>query len=290
MGQRYRTIQIYLPNGDPTGIRIAELTTSIIRVIEIPRSLVSQFSKTDEANQVGFYFLFGGNSHNEVYIGQSGNLGSRLTQHSKNDDRDWERALAVVSLTNNLTQTHVLYLESISIEKAKACDRYAVINGNAGQRTHTPIPLRDDCDEIHEIAALLMATLGYPVFEPLIDSGKTEVQEMFFCTRNGADAKAIYTNEGLVVLKGSRGLLNPTGKSRADLVRARDRLIESGVLEIHGESTVFTRDWLFSTPSGASNAVVVMPSNGWREWKTSNGVTLNDLHRVDTEDSEKEFT
>ena len=59
MPGRYRTIQIYLPNGDPTGIRIAELTTSIIRVIEIPRNLVSQFAKTDEANQVGFYFLFG---------------------------------------------------------------------------------------------------------------------------------------------------------------------------------------------------------------------------------------
>ena len=276
---RYRTIQIYLPNGDPTGIRIAELTTSIIRVIEIPRNLVSQFSKTDEANQVGFYFLFGGDSHNEVYIGQSGNLGSRLTQHSKNDDRDWERALAVVSLTNNLTQTHVLYLESISIERAKACDRYTVINGNGGQRPHTPIPLRDDCDEIHEIASLLMATLGYPVFEPLVDDSKTEEQETFYCTRGGADAKAIYTNEGLVVLKGSTGMIKPNGKSRPDIVKARDRLIESGVLDVRGESTVFIKDWLFSTPSGASNAVVVMPSNGWREWKTASGITLDELHR-----------
>lgn len=280
MSTRYRTIQIFLPNGDPTGIRIAELTTSIIRVIEVPRNLVSQFAKSDEAKQVGFYFLFGGDTHSEVYIGQSGNLGYRLTQHSKNDDRDWERALVVASLTNNLTQTHVLYLESLSIERAKTCERYTVINVNAGQRPHTPIPLRDDCDEIHEIAALLMATLGYPVFEPLIDSAKSEEQELFFCSRNGADAKAIFTNEGLVVLKGSRGLLNPSGKSRPDIVKARDRLVESGVLEIVGDAAVFTRDWLFSTPSGAANAVVVMPANGWREWKTAEGVTLDEVHRV----------
>ena len=277
---RYRTIQIFLPDGDPTGIRIAELTTSIIRVIEVPRNVVSQFAKSDEAKQVGFYFLFGGDTHNEVYIGQSGNLGYRLTQHSKNDDRDLERALVVVSLTNNLTQTHVLYLESLSIERAKACERYTVINGNAGQRPHTPIPLRDDCDDIHEIAALLMATLGYPVFEPLIDSAKSEEQKLFFCSRSGADAKAIFTNEGLVVLKGSRGLLNPSGKSRPDIVKAKDRLVESGVLEIVGDATVFTRDWLFSTPSGAANAVVVMPANGWREWKTAEGVTLDEVHRV----------
>lgn len=280
MSERYRTIQIYLPNGDPTGLRIAELTTSIIRVIEIPRNLISLFSKTHEANQVGFYFLFGGENHNEIYIGQSGSLGYRLTQHSKNDDRDWERALAVVSLTNNLTQTHALYLESISIERAKACARYTVINANGGQRPHTPIPLRDDCDEIHEIASLLMATLGYPVFEPLIKTTKSVQNEIFHCTRTGADARAIFTNEGLVVLKGSRGLLNPTGKSRADIVKARDKLLESGVLEVAGESTVFTKDWLFSTPSAASNAIVVMASNGWREWKTLGGVTLDEIHRA----------
>ncbi|EGG29402.1 hypothetical protein IMCC3088_1858 [Aequoribacter fuscus] len=279
MAGRYRTIQIYLPNGDPTGIRIAELTTSIIRVIEIPRSQITQFLKSEEANQVGFYFLFGGDSKDEVYIGQSGNLGSRLSQHSKDDKRDWERALAVVSLTNNLTQTHVLYLESLSIERAKACDRYRVINGNGGQRPHTPIPLRDDCDEIHEIASLLMATLGYPIFEKLVDESNENEREIFYCTRTGANAQAVYTNEGLVVLKGSTGLLNPNGKSRADLVNARDRLIESGVLAVEGEFTRFTKDWLFSTPSGASNAVVVMPSNGWREWKTASGITLDELHR-----------
>ena len=279
MTGRYRTIQIYLPNGDPTGIRIAELTTSIIRVIEIPRNLIGQFIKSDEANQVGFYFLFGGDSQDEVYIGQSGNLGGRLSQHSKDDKRDWERALAVVSLTNNLTQTHVLYLESLSIERAKACDRYTVINGNGGQRPHTPVPLRDDCEEIHEIASLLMATMGYPLFEKLVNDTTAEAQEIFYCTRSGADARAVYTNEGLVVFKGSKGLLTPTGKSREDLVKARDCLIESGILSIEGESTVFTRDWLFATPSGASNAVVVMPSNGWREWKTASGITLDELHR-----------
>jgi hypothetical protein len=288
MSSRYRTIQIYLPNGDPTGIRIAELTTSIIRVIEIPRSQITQFLNSEEAKQVGFYFLFGGDSKDEVYIGQSGNLGSRLSQHSKDDKRDWERALAVVSLTNNLTQTHVLYLESLSIERAKACDRYRVINGNGGQRPHTPIPLRDDCDEIHEIASLLMATLGYPIFEKLVDESNEDEREIFYCTRTGANAQAVYTNEGLVVLKGSTGLLNPNGKSRADLVNARDRLIESGVLAVEGELTRFTKDWLFSTPSGASNAVVVMPSNGWREWKTASGITLDELHRSGTVNEESE--
>jgi hypothetical protein len=31
-----KTIQIFLPSGDPQGIRIAEITTRIVRVLEVP--------------------------------------------------------------------------------------------------------------------------------------------------------------------------------------------------------------------------------------------------------------
>lgn len=31
-----QTIQIFLPSGDPRGMRVAEITTRIVRVIEVP--------------------------------------------------------------------------------------------------------------------------------------------------------------------------------------------------------------------------------------------------------------
>ena len=86
MNQTPKTIQIFLPGGDPQGIRIAEITTRILQVIEVPRSLLSQFSQMPESNQVGVYFLFGESDENDepqVYIGQTGDLGSRLATHNK---------------------------------------------------------------------------------------------------------------------------------------------------------------------------------------------------------------
>ena len=35
-----KTIQIWLPGGDPRGIRIAEMTTRIVQLIEVRRSLL----------------------------------------------------------------------------------------------------------------------------------------------------------------------------------------------------------------------------------------------------------
>ena len=56
---RAQTIQIYLPSGDPAGLRVANLTTRTVRVFEVPRSLLAEFLKRAEAGQVGVYYLFG---------------------------------------------------------------------------------------------------------------------------------------------------------------------------------------------------------------------------------------
>lgn len=281
MTQKPKTIQIYLPSGDPSGIRQAELTTSIVRVFEIPRNLVAEFLKMPESSQVGLYFLLGGAELNELYIGQSGSVGSRLVQHNKDDSKDWEKALVVVSLTHSFTPTHVLYLESLSIQLAKKCERYNIANGNAGQVPHTQAPLKADCNEIHELASLLLTTLGYPIFVPVIAETETSERQKLYCSRSGVKGEGYYTNQGLVVLKGSEGRLSAPGKAQSDVVKARDRLIDSGVLGVDGDKTVFLKDHLFKTPSAASCALLASNSNGWVEWKNSMGQTLRQIENDD---------
>ncbi len=56
---RPQTIQIFLPSGDPRGMRVAEITTRIVRVIEVPRSQLGDFLRMPEAQQVGVYFFDG---------------------------------------------------------------------------------------------------------------------------------------------------------------------------------------------------------------------------------------
>ena len=180
-----------------------------------------------------------------------------------------------MSLTNNLTQTHVLYLESLSIEKAKHCQRYELLNGNGGQRPHTPVPLKADCDEIHEIGSLLLATLGYPVFEPLAEQSTTKPEQVFICNRAGVDAKGIYTNEGMVVLKGSSAPMTTTRKTDQRFYDKRDRLLAKGVITEQNGRFIFQRDYLFPSPSGASMFLLLATANGWKNWKTDQGVTLH---------------
>ncbi|WP_233261210.1 GIY-YIG nuclease family protein [Limnohabitans sp. WS1] len=268
-------------------MRVAEITTRIVRVIEVPRSQLADFLKMPEAQQVGVYFLMGELSEAglpRTYIGQSGSLGKRLEQHHQNKDF-WNRAFVVISLTNSLTQTHALFLEWLAIAEATKAGRYSLENGNTGSQPYTPAPLQADCHEIHETAATLLATLGQPIFEPLTSAPTAKgIVELFYCKGSGADGVGEYTTEGFVVHKGSKG--------RAEIVpsiqgtsheRMRSQLITEGVLtEIAGSAgslLVFTRDHLFSSPSTAAMAVMGRSANGWIEWKTASGKTLDEVKR-----------
>lgn len=280
-----KTIQIFLPSGDPRGIRIAEITTRIVQVIEVPRSLLQDFLKMDESGQVAVYFLFGDAgdaSEPRVYIGQTGDLRARLVSHNQKKDF-WERALVLISRTNSLTQTHGLFLEWYSLQAARAAGRYADENGNGGTKPHTPAPLEADCLEIFETGRTLLATLGYPVFDPVAGAGKAagkDEQEVFYLKTSGTDGRGLYTPEGFVVLKGSVGRrANVPSIADTGEGRFRKKLVESGVMIEQGDQVVFPKDHLFGSPSMAGTALTGRTTNGWRDWKNAAGVTLDKLKR-----------
>jgi len=281
-----KTIQIFLPGGDPRGIRVAEITTRIVQVIEVPRSLLQDFLKMPESEQVSLYFLFGeGEADDEqrVYIGQTGDLRARLAKHNKDKDF-WERALVLISRTNTLTQTHALFLEWYCLQATRKAGRYADENGNGGTKPHTPAPMEADCLEIYDTGRTLLATLGFPLFDPVAKPADVaDDQDVYFCTASGVNARGLYTEEGFVVLKGSVGKLEnaPSIKGTAP-EKFRAKLFASGAVRVEANQIVFVKDELFRSPSTAGIAVLGRTCNGWVDWKRQDGKTLDETKRQAT--------
>ncbi len=280
---RPQTIQIFLPSGDPRGLRVAELTTRIVQVLEVPRSQLDAFYAMPESRQVALYFLFGASdegSAGRVYIGQTGDVPQRLASHHKTKDF-WERALVLVSRTNSLTQTHALFLEWHCLQAAARAGRYELENSNNGSKPHTPAPLQADCMEIFETGQVLLATLGYPLFDALGRArAGAEGEREYRCTAAGADGRGLYTKEGFVVLAGSSGRRdNVKSIQGTSMERMRAKLVQSGVARVEGERIVFAKDHLFGSPSTAAIALLGRSSNGWEAWKLPDGRTLDEVER-----------
>lgn len=286
---RPQTIQIFLPQGDPAGIRMAEITTRTVRVFDVPRTLLTDFLRMPEAGQVGLYFLFGSSdeSSNVCYIGQTGNVGSRLKQHTATKDY-WERSLVAVSLTNTWTDTHVGYMEWQSIDKAVRADRFRLMNGNGASNRHTPAPLEADCNEYLDTISVLLATLGFPVMEPIQKKELDSTSEVSTGTptptlsfsRPGCEGKGTLTAEGLIVAAGSYGRPNESESCPAWIVNLRRKLVESGVAGLTNDQLVLVKDHLFNSPSAAAATLVGRSINGRTSWKNASGKTLDELERM----------
>jgi len=250
----------------------------------MPRSLLDDFIGMPEASQVGLYFLTGEDDDSgalRLYVGQSGNVGRRLSQHNENRDF-WSRALIAVSLTNNLTTTHVSYLEWLSLQRATQAGRYQLENGNSATKPHILPPLQADCEEIFETVGVLLTTLGFPLFESVASPAhQQDPTDLYLFQTPYMNGSGLYTEEGFVVLAGSYGpsALVPSAVGTT-IERQRGRALASGAATIEGDRFVFSTDYLFASPSAAASCLASHSANGWTSWKRADGRTLHDVHRA----------
>ena len=96
--------------------------------------------------------------------------------------------------------------------------------------------------------------------------------------KQGLKAQAIQSDEGFVVLAGSRGSGFATEALGKGYALQREELIEQGVMKLEPDRNyLFTVDAVFSSPSAAASIVVGYPSSGPQSWVDQNGVSLKSL-------------
>ncbi|MEW4453746.1 GIY-YIG nuclease family protein [Bremerella sp. JC817] len=275
-----KTIQIYLPTGEPRGIRIAEITTRIVQAVLIPRSDLTLGKLRRELAFPGIYFLFGEDEEEAkpiVYVGQTEDAAKRFDDHNRKKTF-WKTAVFCISKTQNFTQAHIRYLEWFCMHQVKKVNRYTLDNGQVPENsTYVPEPMEAELLDVFETISTLVSTLGYPVFEPV--SRSNDKRSLFYINTRGCNASGELVEEGFVVRKGSKCRIEQTPSAPELLQTQRNRLIEAGVIEEREGVFEFLQDYLFSSPSAAAVMVIGARANGWTEWKDKQGSTLSDIHR-----------
>jgi len=276
MRQVGKTIQIYLPDGNPRGLRIAEITSRTVSAILIPRSKLAESATRDELNNVGVYLLFGSEeSKPQVYIGEAENCLSRLKQHNKSKDF-WSHAVAFISKTQYFTKTHIKFLEWLCCEVATKANRYSLENTNSPSKPHVSESVEADLYDNFDTMQILASTLGYPVFDEI---KKPKAKEVIVCKGKDAYAEGEYTEDGIIIFAGSKCNLVESKTAGSWVIGMRSDLKDNKVLIEKDGVLLFTKDHVFSSPSASAAAVLARRANGWMEWKYKDGRTLDEVKR-----------
>jgi hypothetical protein len=169
---RGKTIQVFLTDGSPRGIKLAEITSNIELAIFIPRTKINEATSRKEVSNAGIYFLFGESEEYakpSVYIGQSRNCIDRIKSHDQKKDF-WNYVIIITSKTKSFTQAHIEYLEEIAISKALEANRYSLENSVNPKKFELPETLEADLLDNFDTIKILLSTLGFPLFDNI---GKT---------------------------------------------------------------------------------------------------------------------
>jgi hypothetical protein len=124
------TIKIFVPDGDPEGVRIVELMNWTGKGIIFPRIEWNTTKNREEFRQAGIYLLVGQSEEDDlpsIYIGQTDFLRDRLDIHEKNKDF-WDRAMVFVSTNNSLNRGHITWLEYALVQQARLVNQCRLLN------------------------------------------------------------------------------------------------------------------------------------------------------------------
>jgi hypothetical protein len=271
------SVKVFLPDGDPDGIKVVEKSNWTGCGLVVPRALFGDAKSRPELAEAGVYALVGQNGDSplpRVYVGEGDPVRPRLEQHAKTKDF-WTHVVVFVGKGQLLNKAHVQYLESRLVGMAAQAKRCLLDNGNVPQQ---PSLSESDVAQVEgflDDMLLCLPILGYSIFEsaPPAVTAKTEL----LLSVAGLQARGYEASQGFVVTKGSHASKAERGVIHPYMAQIRAELVRQGVLREIGDVYELTQDYTFGSPSTASGVLLGRNSNGRVEWKTADGRTLKSI-------------
>jgi len=271
------SVRIFIPSGEPEGLRIVEKSNWTGQGLMFPRSLFPEIKQRTELKRAGVYILWGPGESGQlprIYVGEGDGVLPRLEQHAKSKDF-WTHAVVFTSKDQNLNKAHVQYLESRMVGLATEAKRCEIDNGNVPQLPALSEADTADADGFLADVLLCLPVLGINLFE------KAKITQAkghdLYLRGRGIEARGLETPEGFVVRAGSTASKEETSAIHPYNAAQRKALLKAGVMVDEGKVYRISQDYTFNSPSSAAGVLLARPANGRTEWKDSKGRTLKQI-------------
>ncbi|MDO8874700.1 MAG: GIY-YIG nuclease family protein [Pseudolabrys sp.] len=273
-----RQIKLFLVDGSPAGIIMADVVNWTGKVMSAPRARLGQLIRREEAERTGIYLLIGPDPDRinglKVYVGEADNIRKRLRRHESDEEMDFfDRVAFVVSKDENLTKAHARFLESQIIRLTKEAGTVVLANSTEPEFSLLPEADRSDMGFFIEQLRTVLPILGFDLFRAadrrqMLLVGADEQSPVFELNAVGVRATAREADNGFIVLAGSIARRDGTPTFPRGYQGFRDQLIADSKLIEDGEPGLyrFTKDVSCPSPTAAAAIILARSVNGPKEW------------------------
>lgn len=162
------TIRIFVPDGDPEGVRVIHRMNWTGLGIIFPREKWPSTKQREEFSRTGVYILSGYKEAEvelpTIYIGEGDVIRNRIDSHYQNKDF-WDRGIAFTASNNSLNKAHAKWLEWALVNRALEAKRSILENGTEPQEPKLSEAERADTEAFLNEILQILPLLGLRVFE-----------------------------------------------------------------------------------------------------------------------------
>lgn len=277
--QRPFSIRIFVPGGDPDGLRLVEKSNWTGVGVVFNRTNFKQVVGRPEFERTGVYVLVGGSEDSAlpmIYVGEGDPVKERLTQHQQKKDF-WDWAVFFVTKDNSLNKAHVQHLEARLYDLAKGAKQCNLDNAQTPAPPTLSEAERADVESFLLDVLSICPLLGLAVFEKTEATRRSTDTLLLHISAKGVKATGYEDARGFVVCQGSEFVEQETPSTHEYLRTLRKDLMAKGVVASVNGHLQFTQDHVFTSPSTASGVILGRASNGRDEWKTKDGRSLKQV-------------
>ena len=175
------TIRIFVPDGDPEGVRIIDRMNWTGVGIAFPRPEWRKVKNRSEFCKTGVYILVGYQEEDDelqtLYIGQGDGIRNRIESHFQQKDF-WDWGIGFVSNSGGLNRAHITWLEYALVERANQAGRCHLDNGNSPQEPALTESEKADVKGFLKEIIQILPLVGLRVFEtpkPVAEPNETGI-------------------------------------------------------------------------------------------------------------------
>jgi hypothetical protein len=162
------TIRIFVPDGDPEGVRLIDRMNWTGHGIVFPHEKWPTTKQRSEFSRTGLYILSGYKDGVDdlptIYIGEGDVIRNRIESHFQNKDF-WNRAIVFTATNNSLNKAHVKWLEYALGNRATQANRSKLDNGTEHQPPALSEAERADTEAFLSEVLQILPHIGLRAFE-----------------------------------------------------------------------------------------------------------------------------
>ena len=286
------SLRVFMPQGEPQGLRIVEKTNWTGVGIIFPRNRVDKARARESLQRTGVYVLWSNDDQlrPKVYVGQSENVARRVRQHFDNEDMDWcTTAAAFTTKDDAFNQGHARFLEWALIQRARLTNRGALKNQLEPSKPSISEPDQVDAEHFLDDLLQCLPLAGLDCFEDTRTRASEGVPEGAALRLHldkpgiGVRATAVPGVAEFTVLKGAlvrkdEDLAPGFGREHPGYVNLRQQLIQDGVIGFNEDGEFLLKeDWSFRSPSEANVVITGGPMSPYVAWVDGAGRTWREI-------------